>query len=385
MKKSIKYLTLICAVAAIGTAAYFLKENLSTSSAASAGELEPITKKANGLNVMVDPRIELISALESSGEYDKQLHLLTTNDFTYKADMNKYFSKYSKHEAAITFDDMSKSGFAYDAPLEMVLHLSNPPSLQRKQNFSNRLKSVAAEVKLNEFTDKLYDFGADTRFYKFYNSHKDFYQAVVDKNAEALKAIDYVKLLEQYYGTKYNSYNVILSPINMGYYGASVQNADGNSDLYCTIGDFSIENDTPVFRDNKSAGVNISFIFSSFFTRPLVEQNREEIYKYSDLFIPIYENMKQSYSSWDSCAGEHILLAAVARINYQMGGKEDYDRTIRLAKENSFFYTEALAEKLQEYEQNRDKYKTFESFFPELLKVFKELNEKDLGKDFYKL
>jgi hypothetical protein len=42
-----------------------------------------------------------------------------------------------------------------------------------------------------------------------------------------------------------------------------------------------------------------------------------------------------------------------------------------------------LCEQLKYYENNRDKYKTFADFYPELIKVFEKLSNQDLGKDFY--
>lgn len=54
-------------------------------------------------------------------------------------------------------------------------------------------------------------------------------------------------------------------------------------------------------------------------------------------------------------------------------------------KKQSFFYIEALCESLKKYESNRDKYLSFENYYPELIKVFKDLSEQDLPDSFFEI
>ncbi|WP_206870715.1 DUF4932 domain-containing protein [Clostridium zeae] len=46
---------------------------------------------------------------------------------------------------------------------------------------------------------------------------------------------------------------------------------------------------------------------------------------------------------------------------------------------NKFIYINAITEKLKEYENNREKYPTFDDFHPKLIELFKELSEKQKG------
>lgn len=48
-----------------------------------------------------------------------------------------------------------------------------------------------------------------------------------------------------------------------------------------------------------------------------------------------------------------------------------------MEKADGFFYIEPICNKLVEYEENRDRYKNFEDFYPEIITVFKELSEKN--------
>jgi hypothetical protein len=64
-------------------------------------------------------------------------------------------------------------------------------------------------------------------------------------------------------------------------------------------------------------------------------------------------------------------------------GKEDGDRVLVGEKTHGFAYVEALCKKLEIYEENRKKYPSFSSFYPQLVETFKELSERDLEPDFY--
>ena len=50
-----------------------------------------------------------------------------------------------------------------------------------------------------------------------------------------------------------------------------------------------------------------------------------------------------------------------------------------------FYYINDLCAKLAEYEMSRDRYGSFEEFYPELVNVFRDLSERNLGEDYYSL
>jgi hypothetical protein len=92
-----------------------------------------------------------------------------------------------------------------------------------------------------------------------------------------------------------------------------------------------------------------------------------------------------AYGNWITTVNEHVVRAVTTRLNYLYKGKADGDRVMRMEKTYGFAYVEALCKKLELYEQKRDKYPTFTSFYPQLVAVFKELTEMDLEPEFYLL
>jgi hypothetical protein len=387
MRKQIKYYIVISTIAVAIFAAYFFAQNLSKNSMARTASLVSVSKNVNGINVMVDPRIELLAAVQSISGYDEKFDLITNEDFTYKKEMNNYFSSFSNHETVKVFDNMSSAGFSFDAPPATMLYLSNPLSLDIKYEFTDYLRSRAGAATLEEFALKIRKFAIDTKFDEFYNKHKDFYNSVVERNSEVMKSTNYIAILEQYYGMKQNSYNIILSPmLHRGGFGPRLKDEKGVYDIYSIQGTASIVDDIPIFGSENEFTYIVFHEFSHSFVNPLTEQHIDEVNKYSKLFKPIYEKMvNQAYVEWGHCVNEHIVRAVVARITAIHYSKETYDSIIYEEKKKGFFYIEALTKKLEEFENNQDKYKTFKEFYPELIKVFKELSEKELGEEFYKI
>lgn len=382
MRSRVKNCLITCGVAAavIVTAAavYFSKEVNSKNASVSMVSLEPISKNVNGIKVSIDPRMELLAAVQFISTYDQRYDLMTNQDFSYKNDMKNYFSSFANHKVVKTFEKLSGGGFSFDAPPTAMLYLSNPLSLKNELEFTDELVSRAEGGSLKEFALDLQKFAVDTKFDEFYNKHKDFYKAVVEKNSEIIGNTNYIDNLEKYYGMKQKSYNIILSPMfHSGGFGPRIKNKDGSYDIYSIQGTTSVEKDMPVFGDKSSFRYLVWHEFSHSFVNPLTTKNIGEINNYKNLYTPLYEKMlKQAYGDWESCVNEHIVRAVVARLTYLHEGKESYDNVINYEKSNGFIYIEALTKKLEEFESNKDKYRSFEEFYPELINVFKELSEK---------
>lgn len=352
-------------------------EEVSTKNSISVVEesLKPVVKNVNRINVIIDPRMELLAVVQALGTYDQQFDLITNMSFNYKDDMTKSFSSFSKHEAVKQFDTMSRSGFSFDAPPTAMLYLSNPLNLEVKKDFDEELKSRATKESLNKLTKELKNFAVDTKFQEFFNNHRDFYNSVVEKNAEVIGNSNYISYLEQYYGMKQNSYNIILAPMfHSGGFGPKIEAENGLYDVYSIQGPNSLKENIPMFGDKEGFKYLALHEFSHSFVNSLSEENLEEVNKYKKLYEPIKEKMvNQAYTKWDISVNEHIVRAVVARITYINSGSEAYEKVIANEKNRGFLYIDELTKKLEDFEKSRDKYKSFKEFYPELIKVFDKI------------
>lgn len=280
------------------------------------GGVEPVKRTVNGLNIMVDPRMELLAAVQSLSGYNNRTRLLTSEQFSYKNDMAGYFKSYKSHAAVKYFDLLSMFGFTYDAPPRTVMYLTARYDETGDFGFDEHLIKRTDEGNLDRFLRHLLQFAADTDFNRFYNEHREFYEAVVERVSAELEGSGLVRNIEDYYGMKQNSYNIILVPMfHAGGYGPGIENENGGLDIYSIQGPFDVEGDIPVFGTAESFKDLVYHEFSHSFVNPVTAKHIDEVNKYSKLYDPIADIMKSNaYPNWEICVNEHIVRAVTARL-----------------------------------------------------------------------
>ncbi len=340
------------------------------------GEESDLTEVAvqNGdLKISVDPRIELLSSVQLAGGYN----ILGNLSFQYRDEMENNFKDFKSHAAVRHFTWLSGFGFTYDASPRAMLHLTAPPSVKQIVPYDSETKRRGfGAFNLDRFNSLLADYSADSDFPDFYNGNKAFYKQIVESTAMSLKEEDIVKELEDYYGIKQKSYSLILAPLfHPGGYGIRVNGEGGIFDTYAIIGPFKVENKVPVYDGKEIRGL-VWHEFSHSFINPLNERHKKELARYSSLYLPVKEIMSaQAYPNWEICVNEHLVRAVSTRLTYLKLGKKEGDAALRSEKGSGFIYIEALCSKLEEYEKNRDLYKTLDDFYPEILKSFDNLSK----------
>jgi hypothetical protein len=375
----------------------------------SCGEKKQI-ESVHSLNITVDPRIELLAVVQFLSGYGERTGLITRYDFPYKSDISEYFSAYKNHPAVKLFEEMSVSGFSFDAPPDAMLHLSNPPELTLQLPFTRYLKRRAGrEEKLEKFIQELRDFAGKSDFMSFFEAHRGTYSKIISDTQSKMAGVDFIATLENYYGMKQLSYDIILAPLfHPGGFGPRIDPEGGSSpvlnffkslrylifnkwsaksyEIYNICGPSGVENGIPGFGTQEGFRQLAWHEFGHSFVNPLSEslKNRVKISEYSSLFAPIRDKMeKEGYSNWETCVNEHIVRAVTARLTFIHFGNQAGEDELRDQKSRGFVYIEPLCQKLEEFENRRDKYPALSDFFPELLKVFGEISKKGENKELY--
>ena len=337
------------------------------------------------VNILVDPRIELLAVVQFLSGYDQRYGLMTRFDFSYKQDVKKYFSKHKSHSAVKLFDRMSAEGFSFDAPPAAMLYLSKPPELTAERPFTEYLnKKAGGAEQLKKFIEQLRDFAKETEFMSFFKTHHGTFQHMVDRAQEKTGGINYAQTLRDYYGMSQNSYNIILAPLFVGGFGPRIEHSDGKYDIYNILGPMNMRDGHPAFGSEESFRTIAWHEFNHSFVNPTTEIFSRDIDHYKALYEPISTRMKgQAYSDWQTCVNEHIVRAVTTRLAYREISSEAGEQALRREIERGFAYVEALCESLAGYEKQRDMYPTMVDYYPELIRVFKGLSEKELAQDFY--
>lgn len=337
--------------------------------------LEPIQKQVGKLNISVDPRLELLSVIQGISDYQ---HIQRDN--SYFNTVKSYFASSADLQAISITNKLAGIGFSYDAPVAFILHLTYPGECKPYLPYSDYLiKRAQGEQHLNEYQQAIHEFAVKTKFNRFWEQNKSFYNRIVDLSASGLSGTDWIFALEKYMNASHNRYNVIISPLLRGGYGHSVSTGNGERDLYaCLSLDWKRKDSIP-YLDRNSFLLYLWHEFGHSFVNPEVEKYPEIIERTSVLFNPIQDKMtNQAYGNWGTCINEHIIRAVNIRLTEKYIGKTESDQLLKNELSNCFVYMEPVLEELKKYEQKREKENiTFSDYVPDLLQVFDSISKTD--------
>lgn len=343
------------------------------SASSKAVEIKPYQETVNGITFEIDPRIELFNIIAMQAGHNG----MTLSNITYKQECLDYFSGYNNLEAPKLLKETWQKGWAIHDPMFFLLYLDFDFNLKNGLS-PDIIKRGGGIEQITKLATSFKQFYKETDFQTFFNvTQKNFYEQILSNVKYNFKDFKGVEYLENYYGKKCNSYNLILN-INSGYgnFGKQVPSSNG-IDLYAIVETNTNSGDLPTYFPTISIIDLILHEFSHGFVNPVIDQYQKELSKSKKLYEPIAESMQfQAYWEWQVTVNEHIVRAIVTRIAEQIYGKEFSEKSFyKLMIVRRFIYADAIIEKLKFYENNRDSYKNFQEFAPELIKVFGSISD----------
>ena len=338
---------------------------------ASARTLHPVRDRVGRLAVSVDPRMELLGAVQVVAGYPH-----STRDTPYSDRVQDFFGAFADSDAAELTNRLFEAGFSYDAPPGLMLHCSCPPELKRSRSYSAYLERRGGGAKhLRKYRRALERFAAASRFPDFWERNEAFYRRFLARfKHEVIRDRDVVGLLESYFNQKQTSFEVILCPLfgNCNY-GLRMPDPNGGLKTYALLAVSQTENGA-MSLDRDCLLEVLLHEFGHSFVNPAVERRADLLAESSGRYEPIREKMMaRAYTSWQSCVCEHLVRAAVVRLIETIRGPEAAEELIGDEQRQHFGYVRPLVAKLREYEASRDATGiSYADYVPELLKVFDE-------------
>lgn len=337
----------------------------------------PVSIEHNSINYIVLPQVELISIVQAIGDYPKTFGFLMQPDsFQYKEDVLKHFGAFRRHPAVEWFNKvcMQPRKMNFSAPAFIMLYTDSRLNLRTDLQFDDFVLSRAGgNDSLKQFLLLLKDFAAKSSFNKFYEEHAPYYHRMIDGTIAQVDSIDHVKELESFYGVRQKSYNIVLvSLYNHVGYGNWIVREDGASEVFDTMGPQCIKDGMPFFGDCDYLEYLTRHEFSHPFVNPLTDKYWSLVKAYSSNFDSIPETAKKNVcGDWKECIDEFTVRAVTVYIAFRESekvGTEIYSRERR----HGVSYLDSLLAAIEEYDGNRAKYPTFESYYPKLLLVFRK-------------
>lgn len=338
---------------------------------------EVISKVKNQVTVIISPQVELISVVQTISKYPTVLGFLMAKDsFDYKSDVFEHFSPYKDHPVIDMFDKLSlRPGMLnFMAPSNTMLHTDSSLYLREDIELDDfMLNRAGGRDSLDIFLDLLRDFAIQSSFNEFYLEHKEFYLRIVENTIDNLGPINYISEIEGFYGKSQKSYNIVLVSLYGGVgFGNSLLCSNDQRELYNTMGPQMVQDNVPFFGDENYLKYMIRHEYSHPFINPLTDKHWDYLKDYSNQFESIPEvARKKVCGDWQECVNEFIIRAITTQIAYS---ESDEAGVLAYEKESAkgVSYMDSLLEKIRYYQSNRETYPTLDSYYLNILDVFRE-------------
>lgn len=321
------------------------------------------------LNIKIDDKIETLYSIAFLNNY----FLIGPHDNFHKRKLKKEFIGLKEHRAVKLFDSLvNTSSFSGDKILKWVMQFDSFPNLTPIKSPTEPITYSTNDDLLFEFKKEFLKFHNDASFQKFLNQVSSINQKVINQVNKSKTINELPFYLEEYYGNKLNSYNLILSPfLHTGGFNVEMVLLNKQKEISSIIGPNGEIDFIPYFDKDYMETDMILHEFGHSFVNPISDQYLEEIEPLKDKYYTkeLRETgNKNGYDEWRYVFNEIVLRATTIKITEKYFGKMKSEDNLREEISSGFGMVNDVVKILEEYENNRKKYPTFDMFYPVLIK-----------------
>ena len=301
----------------------------------------------------------------------------------YTKDTETWFSAYEQHPTVGYIKDLrSKYNISYDAVMTMAINLETDGQdvtfTGGKSGLGNRWKNV----EIDSFIVRLNQFFTDTRFHDFYTQHQSFYESVMRAYEQNVMRYFHQEWYPQFYGQEpTEQFRVLIGFTNGGgNYGPSRQLPDKPKEVFAICGYKIDETTGKAFENGIEEASTLIHEFNHSFVNPLYDAYVEQLGPIGENLLQLhYRGMSnQAYRNAATVINESIVRAAVIIYMEENGfsaeavKEEMYEQIAR-----DFLWMSELVTTLRYYSKHRNRYKTLNDYYPEIVKCLGNYLEKE--------
>ena len=332
--------------------------------------LEESSANNNTIKVGVDARVELISIvfrLAGNPEYNEGAIR------SYERDIERHFAGFKDHPAVKYAKKLRETRLmSCDGPMQLAVHLDrNFKARKPLDDWPWGLGGRWKRQETQEFIDVLQQFAKETKFNEFFEEHQGLYRKGIQSTEAILEKYGMRKWLYEFFGAQKNDdLKLVLGFVNgNSNYGLRFEQGKVK-EKYAVIGVYLCSRaGNPIFSSKQLETVAHEFCHS--FVNPVVDKYMAQLKPAGEIiYTKVAEKLRrQGYQNWQTMMYESAVRACVADFVEDNFDRKTLDLYIGSeVKGRSFLWMKELSELLKTYENNRNKYPTFESFFPEFVK-----------------
>ena len=322
--------------------------------------------------------VELLSILARTADYPEYSMDLAGQ---YTKDTETWFAPYKQHAAVALAQELhAQYGIGYERVMNMAVHLDiNKGQLTligNRAELNNGVNNGWQNVDVDDFLDKLNQFYRDTHFHKFFEQHRAFYDDGVKHFENEVLPKFHQDWYSRFYGTEALGHFHIVINFTYGCHnnGVNRQLPGQPLEVFAIMG-YQLNPATTQpqwYPDILIHEFNHSFVnplLDNTTNAALIEKVGQRLYMWAQ---PEMNN--QAYNDWHIVINESIVRAAVFIYMKDNGliGKQTLNDIFNETWRNGFRWTPELVNSLRTYANNRDKYKTLNDYYPEIVKCIEQ-------------
>lgn len=319
-----------------------------------------------------DPRIELVSLM---------FHLAGAPEYNankvprYSAAVAAHFENQKAHPAVVATKEMrEKHRIAFFHPMNLAVHLTDPPALGERSPFDQPGMAIGARwlaAPYRPYLETLRSFYIDARAAEFFKAQAPLYESATNR----LRAVVSPEIDEAWFRAYFGSgpsmrFKVVPSLLNGGaQYGATYR-GQGIEEAYAVMGVFKIDAEGLSVFDRNDAD-NVVHEYAHTLTNKHVDAAIPKLETSGPvLFEKVRNEMReQSYGTWQTMVYEQVVRAVVVRYIAARRGDAEAAREIEAQEKLGFTLTRPISEVLADYERSRSAYPSFGDIMPKVIDV----------------
>ena len=326
------------------------------------------------IQITINPYLEFVNSVLLTANYNEitmpmfGFGLMNEEPNAYTEAIRQLFKGKENSPAHNLIRKMIPDGFLFSRPVELALSLGSKLDFAREYDLSDLcVNYCGGEEKIKQLLHFLKELWEKIDYPTFFEKHKSYYDSFLQKAQEVVAQHDYVSSLESEYGKKCASYQIVISSLMNGNFGVA----------------FEKENldDSALFSVLSTQGFSISpaILFHEFshpFINPLTEKYNACVKEYNEAYerLKPYKrpNFESGYGDWQECVNEHLVRAMVIHLLRKCGEDDAAEQMLAQDLYNGYRFLPSILSSYDYYDQKRELYPTFDSYYLELLKVFCE-------------
>lgn len=327
-----------------------------------------------GMSAGIDPRVELLGVVQylaglCPADQRPRLKLL---------DLETRFGRFRAHPVVKTYLYVAKKHGGMEGLGMALAYLGDLPDLNWKRDpdlARQFVDQVGGRARFEEFLVDLRAFSRESDFPGFFQRHRSLFASYDREALRELAGHDYGSLVGDYLGKGEVFHLTFITSVlyNPGWCCYIIpypdlgpkRKAAGPYEVITILR--TIHRDSRIdFRlDEASAHGILNEAIHLFVDKAFVDY-KEEVNRYQGLYRPL---AGKCLSSWSGCLAHMMVMAIANRLNLIAFGRENH-----FSEGPEGDIERAISQRFAEYEGNRTRYPTLESFYPRIFDLLGELN-----------